>query len=88
MLNITILSFHLLLTLSVLSSSSLPLTVMPLIHLLQPSHLSLGEAQRHRQLSLSPHCDVAVALKLLLQLHALLVSVYYSVLVLGASLPC
>lgn len=50
------------------------------------SHLSLWEAQWHRQLGLPPHGDVAVVLKLLLQLQALLVSVHHPVLVLSACL--
>lgn len=50
-------------------------------------HLSLGQTQSHRQLRLPPHGDVAVALKLSLQLQALLVTVHHPVFVLGAGLP-
>lgn len=55
---------------------------------LQAAHLSLREAQRHRQLRLPAHGDVAIALKLLLQLQPLLVGVHHPVLVLCASFPC
>lgn len=49
-------------------------------------YLSLWETQCHWQLGLPPHSDVAVVLKLLLKLQALLVSVHHPVLVLSASL--
>lgn len=55
---------------------------------LQAPHLSLGEAQRHRQLRLPAHGDVAVALKLLLKLQPLFVGVHHPVLVPRAGLPC
>lgn len=55
---------------------------------LQAPHLSLRQAQCHRQLRLPAHGDVAVALKLLLQLQPLFVGVHHPVLVLRASLPC
>lgn len=51
------------------------------------SHLSLREAESHRQLRLPPHGDVAVALKLLLQLLPLVVGVHHPVLVLRSGLP-
>lgn len=55
---------------------------------LQAPHLSLWEAQRHWQLCLPAHGDVAVALELPLQLQPLLVGVHHPVLVLSASFPC
>lgn len=50
-------------------------------------YLSLWEAQCHRQLTLSPHCDISVVLKLLLQLQTLVVCVHHPVLFLSASFP-
>lgn len=52
----------------------------------QQTHLSLREAQCHRQLTLPPHGDVAVMLKLFFQLQTLLITVNHPVFVLSASL--
>lgn len=51
------------------------------------SHLSLREAEGQRQFWFPPHGDVAVILKLLLQLQPLVVRVHHPVLVFSPSLP-